>query len=362
MTTIILLVILCQLIQFYYWHFVFRKAAGDIPVVKKVVDKESPFLSVVICFHKPWDTIPVVLQSLSRQSYLHFELILVNDGPVKMDSEILESYLKDNDFVHYLEHEKTSPGKKNALFMGIVAARENWIVVTDIDCQPGQHWLTTLAAYIPSQPAIVLGYSPYHKRFGLLNFIIQQETLLTAFQYMGWARAGHAYMGVGRNMAVHKSIYEEVTFDSHLHIPTGDDDLFVNEAAQKYPVYICNDRSGFVYSSPSTTWKTWYRQKTRHNSGGKYYSMVSKTRLAVFILALTIEKIILVWFLFSCFDLFAISTGIKAIVTIGPLRKLYRKFDQESNFWKMWLYEWIHVIYLTLVTPYIFFISRKQWD
>lgn len=362
MTTLVVIAAICILIQVYYWYFVFRLASRKIPITRREYETIPPGFSVVVCFHKPWDGIPVVLQSLSRQSYLNYEVVLVNDGPVNMDSDILESYLKANDFVHYIEHYKTSPGKKNALFTGTMAARQNWIVVTDIDCQPGQHWLTTLAAYIPSQSAIVLGYSPYHHRSGLLNFIIQQETLLTVFQYMGWAQAGHPYMGVGRNMAGHKSIYEEVTFDSHAHIPTGDDDLFVNEAAGKFPVYICNDRAGFVYSYPATSWKAWYRQKTRHNSGGKYYSRASKIRLAVFILALSIEKIILTYLLVCRIDLFFIFLTIKVIVTIGPLRKLYRKFDQESNFWKMWFYEWIHVIYLILLTPYIFFKTRKQWD
>ena len=362
MAALIIILAISILIQGYFWHFVFRLASHKIPLTRREYETAPSFLSVVICFHKPWEKLPTVLQNLSRQSYLNFELVLVNDGPVDMESDLLDTYLRENDFVRYIEHHKTSPGKKQALFTGIKAAREKWIVVTDIDCRPGQHWLTTLAAYLPSHPAVVLGFSPYQIRPGLLNFIIQQETLLTAFQYLGWAKAGHPYMGVGRNMAAHKSIYEEVTFEGHLHIPTGDDDLFVNEAAERFPVYICNDRASFVYSHPASSWKAWYRQKARHNSGGKYYSWSSKIRLAIFILTLMIEKIILGWFLFTRIDLFLIFVALKAIATVGPLRQLYRKFDQESNFWKMWLYEWIHIIYLTLVTPYIFLISRKQWD
>lgn len=361
MNFIVILVVICLLVQFLYWHFIFRRAADALPPTYRA-EKEPPFLSVVICFYKPWIKEPEVLQSLAQQTYPHFELVLVNDGPALLDPEIMENHIQGKNYIRYIEHVKTLPGKKGALAAGIQAAAGDWVLLTDIDCCPGLSWLKTMAAFLPAQPAVLLGFSPYTVRPGFLNFVIQQETLLTAFQYLGWARSGHAYMGVGRNMAYHKSIYEEITFDSHCHIPTGDDDLFVNEAARRYPVCICNDRNSFVYSTPALHWKSWYRQKARHKSGGKYYSRASKIRLSIFLLALILEKILLIYLLFTRFDLFLLFAGLKIISTFIPMRTLYRKFDKPSNFWKMHVYEWIHVLYLILVTPYIFFITKQQWD
>lgn len=360
MNFIFILVLTCLLVQAAYWHLIFNRAADSITPATRL-DHANPFLSVVICFHKTWKEVPEVLHSLENQSYQHFEVILVNDGPVEMEPQIVQDHIHNTPSIRYIEHQKMFPGKKGALTTGIEAASGDWIILTDFDCRPGPFWLETMLSYIPDKGAILLGYSPYGATNGFLNFVIQQETLLTAFQYLGWARKGHAYMGVGRNMAYHKEIFQNVTFDSHSHIPMGDDDLFVNEAAHHYPVVICNEKDSFVYSDPVTSWKAWYRQKTRHKSGGKHYSKSSKFRLALFVLALLTEKIVLLLLLFVRIDIFLILVALKMVLTAKPLQKLYSQFDQSNNFWKMWIYEWFHVIYLILVAPYIFFKTKKEW-
>src|SRR5690554_819170 len=152
MTTLALIVILAILVQSYHWYFIFQKASPQIPVVRKGSTDEFPFLSVVVCFHEMGDDLPQVLRNLSRQSYRNFELVLVNDGPISLQSDELVNFLESNDFVQYITHTKTSPGKKAALWTGIQAAQGDWIVVTDIDCYPTEDWLMTLARHIPVDP------------------------------------------------------------------------------------------------------------------------------------------------------------------------------------------------------------------
>jgi hypothetical protein len=40
-----------------------------------------------------------------------------------------------------------------------------------------------------------------------LFLIIRFETLLTAMQYFSWAKVGHPYMGVGRNLTYKKKSF-----------------------------------------------------------------------------------------------------------------------------------------------------------
>lgn len=377
MTHLALIASIAILVQAIYWHFIFQKAARPSTLPSGSSNGTRPFLSVVVCFHQPQARIPQVIKSIAGQSYKDFELVLVNDGPVATEDIPWIEDLSSESFLKYISHTKILPGKKEALFAAIQASRGPWIVVTDIDCQPGPEWLLTLSEHIMNhfssppldqnseasdQPGVILGFSPYAFRPGLLNFIIRQETLLTAFQYLGWAQTGHAYMGVGRNMVSHQSIYFRYPLATHIHIPTGDDDLFVNQAAQEYPVAICNDVRSFVLSQPKESWKDWIKQKMRHNSGGKYYSISSKIRLAVFTSALMVEKGIMVWILFTRIDLFLALILLKTGTTIIPLKNLYRTFDQGRRFWQMWIYEWIHVIYLVIVSPYALFLNKKRWD
>lgn len=111
--------------------------------------------------------------------------------------------------------------------------------------------------------AIVLGYGGYfrHKK-SLLNKLIRFETLLTAIQYFSYARLGSPYMGVGRNLAYTSTrFYELKGFASHLQIRSGDDDLFVNEAATAQNTTSCFEKDAITRSIPKATFSAWIKQK-----------------------------------------------------------------------------------------------------
>ncbi len=58
---------------------------------------------------------------------------------------------------------------------------------------------------------------------------------------------------------------------SHIKIPSGDDDLFVNEAATSENIEICVEPQAFTYSLPKRKKKKWLIQKKRHYSTAKLY-------------------------------------------------------------------------------------------
>src|SRR5690606_18731091 len=137
------------------------------------------------------------------------------------------------------------------------------LIFTDADCEPkSPNWIQEMMnAYRPNTE-LVLGYSPYFKKSGLLNFIIRYETFYTALQYFSFALSGKAYMGVGRNLSYKKETFFRVKgFASHNHIVAGDDDLFVNEVANKFNTEITIHPHSFMYSIPKNTWGDWFRQK-----------------------------------------------------------------------------------------------------
>lgn len=361
MSGLILLLTLSIVIQIAHWYFIFLPVT-DRAGKKRMESRPSLPLSVIICFHKEWGGIPAVLQRMQVQSYAAYELILVNDGPVMMNREHLH-WIHSKSNITYLEHQKSGPGKKGALRAGIEAASCDWLVMTDIDCLPGTRWLGHIVENLPSEPSILLGYGPYFGEQGIVGFMVQQETILTAAQYMGWANAGFPYMGVGRNLICHRTVYDETTFETHDNIPSGDDDLFVNEAAGRFPVMLLTSPETFVYSAPPANLKQWWRQKTRHMSTGKYYALPSKIRISLFSFSLAAEKLMLLILLFSG-DLknFLLFVLLKGVLIIFPLYRIYQLLDKGSHFLRMWIYEWLHVFYLTLVSPWIFFKTKKEWE
>jgi len=348
------------LIQTWHWYRIFQPPKQQ----KHLIFSHTPkiFISVIICFHRPWTSIPRVLKRLCEQTYPHFEVLLINDGPVKLQPSHLDWIQQQSKF-KYIIHNKKRPGKKDALITGIRSSQHEWLALTDIDCIPGPHWLRSIVHHLPDHPGIILGYSPYLPSSGLLHFMIEQETLLTAIQYLGWARYGTPYMGVGRNLIYHRTVYEKTTFQSHLHLPSGDDDLFVNEAARTFPTYEMLTSESIVYSTPPETWRSWWRQKQRHLSIGKYYSLSSKVRISLFSVCLGIEKSFLLFLLITRhYKLFVFFICLKIILTLAPLRKTYHRMNRDNHFPKMWIYEWMHFFYLILASPWIFLKTKRKWD
>jgi len=185
--------------------------------------------------------------------------------------------------------EKPGPGKKGALALGIARSNGPILLLSDADCRPsGPHWIRRMAS--PFNDAdrgprtdFVLGFGAYSPERGWLNRVVQFETLHTLLQYAGWALAGMPYMGVGRNLAYRKSVFEQGGgFAAHQHWPSGDDDLFVNANAQKGRVALCLHPEAWTESRSPASWKAWVTQKTRHLSTGVFYRPLHRVVLGIY--------------------------------------------------------------------------------
>ena len=121
------------------------------------------------------------------------------------------------------------------------------------------------------------------KKKGLLNKLIRFDTFNVAQQYLSYALKGHTYMGVGRNMAYKKSLFfENKGFANHLHIPSGDDDLFIQEIANKNNVSIEINENAHTTSAAIENWTEWVYQKRRHISTAPLYKIKFKVLLALY--------------------------------------------------------------------------------
>ena len=92
-------------------------------------------------------------------------------------------------------------------------------------------WISSMAQHF-SDKTIVLGYGAYEKRKGLLNKLVRFDDISSGYAVFFLCLIGKTYMGVGRNLAYKKSLFfDNKGFATHLHLPSGDDDLFIKEVA-----------------------------------------------------------------------------------------------------------------------------------
>jgi len=263
---------------------VYRKIAAY--KIQVLPEKEEMLpLSVIICARNEEENLKQFLPSILLQRYPEFEVIVVNDCSVDDSEWLLKKYAEQYtnlQVINLKEHPRYKHGKKFAVTIGIKAAKHEHLVFTDADCQPqSDNWLTYIGHTFTTGVEIVLGYSPYIKQPGFLNRFIRFEAFHTAMSYLSYALKNRAYMGVGRNMAYTKKLFfKGKGFANHMHIASGDDDLFVNQNASADNTAICIHPDAHVWSIPKQRYADYYIQKLRHYSASKAYKADHKRMLA----------------------------------------------------------------------------------
>lgn len=272
------------LIQLLFYVGVFSKFA--FTKAKEVKPKRIP-VSVIVCAKNEEVNITQLVPLLVQQDYPEFEIVLIDDASSDNTLEIFESFEKEYQNVKLVKvanNEAFWGNKKFALTLGIKAAKYEYMLFTDADCRPSStRWIQEMSAHFSTEKTIVLGYGAYERHPGILNKLIRFETLLTAVQYFSFAKIGKPYMGVGRNLAYKKDVFFSVRgFMDHMKIRSGDDDLFVNQAATKANSTICYSWDSFTYSEPKKTFGDWLKQKRRHLSTAQHYKFSDQFQLGLF--------------------------------------------------------------------------------
>ncbi len=347
------------LIQTYFYLFLFRKYTSFRQVKNK---KSVSEVSIVICAKDEADNLKISLPVLAQQGFSKYEIVLVDDASTDTTLREMTSFKQAHlgskfriEVIHISQ--KDSKGKKSALTKGILAARYDQILLTDADCKPvSRKWIDQMVASFTEKTRIVLGYGAYDKiDRSFLNKLIRFETVLTALQYFSHALHGNAYMGVGRNLAYKKKTFLEAGgFADHVHIKSGDDDLFVSQVARNDNVAICDHIDSFTTSKPKTTFSAWIRQKRRHITTATHYNLKTKFLLGIFYLsqlsfyAIGLIAIVSKTYLFIIMPLFfirfvfwyitfskaAARLNEKDLIALGPLYEISIIFMQLYIYFK----------------------------
>jgi cellulose synthase/poly-beta-1,6-N-acetylglucosamine synthase-like glycosyltransferase len=357
------LVTLIQL--FYYLYFFLRLAFYK---VKPVSASQTYPVSVVICARDEAANLAKNLPGALVQKYqTTHEVIVIEDNSFDESKYILEEYQRTFKQLHIVQLKQEArfiPGKKFPLTVGIKTARHEIVLLTDADCVPAsEFWIDKMQQGYKDNIEIVLGYGAYHKKKGLLNKIIRWETFHTALQYFSYARAGLAYMGVGRNLSYRKSVFfRHKGFSSNNHIASGDDDLFINKAATKTNTGIVIDKEAFTLSEPAKTWREWRRQKTRHLSTGRYYTTNIKFLLGLYSFThFLFYPLFVASLLLLKWEIVLIVFGIRFAIQVLIFYRTMKKLNELDLFFVFLFFDvWMFFYYLLFLFA-VFKKPSKKW-
>lgn len=312
-TVIFYIFVACTVLQILYYlffsTFLFSKHKEEKFSKKKTV-------SVIICAKNEAKNLKNFLPSIVNQNYPNFEIVLINDDSTDETLEIMQTFSKKYNNIKIVDVKNIEPfwgNKKYALTLGIKAAKHNYLLFTDADCKPSsENWIAEMVTQFTDEKQIILGYGKYIQENKLVNLLVRYETLLTAMQYFSYAKVGIPYMAVGRNLAYHKSEFYKVKgFINHIHLKSGDDDLFIQDASNKENTTIQTNPKTFTLSKAPDSFKQWFRQKRRHISTANHYKLKHKLLLGLFFLS----KFLLLVLSITCFLIFPWKTILPFVIS-----------------------------------------------
>ena len=355
-----------------------------MPILK--TKKNLTFLpegvSLLVCAKSEATNLERFLPMLLQQDYPKdlWELIVVNDRSTDESAAILKEMQLRFPQLKVItiskEEKRNLPGKKDALDKGIQAAKFDTILLTDADCYPSSdQWLKKLLGFKQqNNKQIVLGYGKYKEEKGTLNRFIRWETIHTAIQYFSYSKLDFYYMGVGRNLMYEKQLYFNLKNDKYFwelyqQTPSGDDDLLISRMATKHNTGIFYSADAQTISIPQSNWKSWFKQKSRHLSTGKYYPPKIKILLGVYALSHSLFWILglllFIWFICIGYAQGCIILTVFILLRIlvfGLAFNNWSKALQEKNIISFILLgDVAWCIYNVILSPYIFWKNKQQW-
>ncbi|MBS1760140.1 MAG: glycosyltransferase [Bacteroidetes bacterium] len=358
---------LATLIQVFYYLWFFSRIAFFKH--KERQKSQQHAVSVIICARDEDENLARNLPGVLVQAYPStFEVIVVNDNSLDDSKYILQELkktFKSLNVVELTQEAKLIAGKKYPLSIGIKESKYEILLLTDADCVPAsEHWVEKMQSAYSDETEIVLGYGAYHKKKGLLNKLIRFETFHTALQYLSYALAGMPYMGVGRNLSYRKDLFfKNKGFSSINHIPSGDDDLFINKTATKQNTAVVIDPDAVTRSIPKTTWGGWLKQKSRHYTTAKYYKPKHK-----FFLGLYFATQFLFYPLFAAAIIFydwkyvLPAFGLRFIIQAIILYKSMKKMGENDLWpWFIFLDMWMFFYYI-IFAPALWKRPKQHWS
>jgi cellulose synthase/poly-beta-1,6-N-acetylglucosamine synthase-like glycosyltransferase len=256
-----------------------RSLSGSVNTVL-----HQPFVSIIIAARNEGNNISALLTDIQNQSYVNFEVIVVNDHSTDNTHAVTVSFSTENPRFSIIQ--SSGEGKKQALTQGIQSAAGEIIVTTDADCRIQQQWLAAIVnAFQQKDTIMAIGAVRIAHRdfFGSLQAHEFLSLTATAAATSAW---GMPAMCNGANLAFRKSAFEAVEgYNGSFHVASGDDQFLLHKIHRKYgdAIKFIADQNAVVQTKSCSTTKEFIHQRIRWAGKWRYNQSLPVALLAIFI-------------------------------------------------------------------------------
>lgn len=138
------------IIMAFFWmvggvYYYLRRERGQPRPENPPPLRVSPFVSVLVpCFNEA-DRVAETVAAIAAQRYPDFEIIAINDGSTDRTAEVLDKLVEQHPQLRVV-HLEGNHGKANALRVGTLASRSEYLVCVDADAlldPHATHWMVS---------------------------------------------------------------------------------------------------------------------------------------------------------------------------------------------------------------------------
>lgn len=214
-----------------------------------------PRYSIIVPVYNRPGEMEELLESLTRQRYKNFEVILVEDGSTITCQAVFERY-SDKLRISYYYKPNSGPGPSRNL--GFTHARGEYFIVFDSDCVIPEHYLEAVEKYLSQNPVDAWG-GPDR---GRSDFTLLQQAMgftMASLFTTGGIRGGKekGFQPRSFNMALHKKTFE---LTGGFRFDRLAEDIELSVRIRKLGLKIGLIEDAYVFHKRRTTFSQFFRQ------------------------------------------------------------------------------------------------------
>jgi glycosyltransferase involved in cell wall biosynthesis len=214
--------------------------------------------SVIVPVYNRPDEVDELLDSLTRQTYSHFEVLIIEDGSTKPCEDIVKSYESKLDVRYYF---KENSGQGFSRNYGFERAKGEWLIVFDSDCLIPENYFETVDKFLTEHPDVSAfgGPDKAHESFTDIQKAISYSmtSVLTTGGIRGNKNRIGAFHPRSFNMGITREVFEKTK--GYILPKKGEDIEFSLRIIQQgFKAALIAE--AFVYHKRRTDFRQFFRQ------------------------------------------------------------------------------------------------------
>lgn len=266
----------------WYRRIVMRHVRRQRSCERRREVREWPGVSVIVLARDNAGNLERMLPGLLGQVYpADYEVVVVNDGGVTSVTRVVSRFCAQSKNLRETfvpDQAYNLSRRKLAITLGVKAAQYPYVIILDANCRIGNRgWLKAMARHFSLGKDVVIGF---RKVVGHAAPAVRTDNLIETVAWLGAAIRRRPYRACESNLGYSRKIFfDHKGFARSLNLHGGDDDLFVNEVADRTNTAVELSEASIVTVKANNASARYHDERLNHAFTGRMLPLRFRRRI-----------------------------------------------------------------------------------